>query len=440
MCGIVGLLSNDYTGTSYLKKKRTFSQLLFADTLRGTDSTGVFAIPTGLDPKPLIIKRAMAAPDFLDLKPVDTYLSQIEKFWASVGHNRAATRGKVNNQNAHPFNVGHITLVHNGSLVTTHGLPEHEQFDVDSHAIAHTINKVGIENCSDMFNGAFALVWHDDRNNTINLFRNSERPLYFSKTVATGNTSGDILIASEFKMAEWIAYRNGYEVDKTYAVGEGSLIVFHKEDIRDYEVKKLKLREPTKVISLPYHGRDNDKKPEKILPNLTKYKDNKIEVLIKDYVPYANQKRGCLIGTIYADDKVTEIQVKIPNIHEDDAEFIIDEWVECTIVSGAPKHGKYTPIDILWCKDHKVIEELSDDSIDGNTEPDKSIIKFYNGPGGRIYTAAALETLLKQGCCQCGDPVFVEQADDLQWTNNANPVCPGCIADYEALYAAGYTH
>jgi predicted glutamine amidotransferase len=59
---------------------------------------------------------------------------------AFIGHNRLATRGVVNPFNAHPFQFGHITGAHNGTLETSckwklRRLGIGEKFDVDSQAL-----------------------------------------------------------------------------------------------------------------------------------------------------------------------------------------------------------------------------------------------------------------------------------------------------------------
>src|SRR3546814_8848521 len=67
---------------------------------------------------------------------------------AFVGHNRFATKGKVNDLNAHPFHYGNIVGAHNGTLEKSSwdALDKKlgEDTDVDSQAIITSIATFGI--------------------------------------------------------------------------------------------------------------------------------------------------------------------------------------------------------------------------------------------------------------------------------------------------------
>ena len=125
-----------------------------------------------------------------------------------VGHNRWATKGASDlDENAHPFKEGAVTLVHNGSLRGQWRLPDHEQFAVDSNNIAHAINEIGIDETVSKLQGAFVLVWHDQRDQTLNFIRNDERPLYLAKL-----STGTWFWASEKDMLLWILNRRKVKV------------------------------------------------------------------------------------------------------------------------------------------------------------------------------------------------------------------------------------
>src|SRR3546814_11475199 len=59
------------------------------------------------------------------------------------GHNRAATKGAVNQENAHPFNHGDIVGCHNGTLYNVTNLDDHKDFKVDSENIFYDMSRNG---------------------------------------------------------------------------------------------------------------------------------------------------------------------------------------------------------------------------------------------------------------------------------------------------------
>ena len=197
MCGIVGIIQQD--SKDYTLKSKVFNQLLFVDTLRGMDSTGIFYGDMD-ENSPEVFKKAYPMYDYALSKPYTNALWNIEKYDFFIGHNRAATKGAVNHSNAHPFVEGDITLIHNGTLTSTFDLPTKT---VDSHAITAALAQ---ENdpvkVLEKLRGAYALVWYDKAHKKLYISRNNERPLHYA------NTDIGIVIASEEKMLDWILDRN----------------------------------------------------------------------------------------------------------------------------------------------------------------------------------------------------------------------------------------
>ena len=215
MCGLVGMAG--FTGSAALQK--VFRELLVIDQIRGYDSTGVAAIRvpvTGFvnDRVEIELEHDMESPRFLwD----GCYKSRIFDAWgetakgtiALIGHNRAQTMGKVSIDNAHPFTFGDITGVHNGTLSYWYDLEGYDDFDVDSKALLNTIDKKGIEHTWKSFVGAAAVVYWDDKDQTLNFVRNKERPLYMIRT----KDKKTMIWASEAWMIEGICRRNNIKLE-----------------------------------------------------------------------------------------------------------------------------------------------------------------------------------------------------------------------------------
>lgn len=193
MCGLVGMLTTGKTSDAEIK---LFKGLLLIDQLRGEHATGVFKVDLAKN-EVSTIKRAMNATDFLAQEDVKKFLDE-DRVNLYVGHNRYATMGdKGKHENAHPFQHEHITMVHNGG-VDAWGLDMLEGYndkevEVDSHMVCMTLAKHGVkEAVTNKLAGAFALIWWDQKERSLNFIRNQERPLWFAVT-----TAGAIVWASE---------------------------------------------------------------------------------------------------------------------------------------------------------------------------------------------------------------------------------------------------
>ena len=190
------MIAKSKTGFSY-KDKQLFTQMLYADALRGEDSTGVYGINKYGNLK--MIKSAQKAATFIESKTYQDFESNIlSDFHMVVGHNRAATKGAKSDVNAHPFIEDHICLVHNGTLHTHKHLGDK---DVDSHAICESIAKRGTEETIPDLHGAFALIWYDAKQKKLFVTRNKERPLWMI------DTDSAIYMASEPAMLQWLYFR-----------------------------------------------------------------------------------------------------------------------------------------------------------------------------------------------------------------------------------------
>lgn len=205
MCGLVALVSKKRNGFSR-EQEVIFSELLYLDYLRGNDSTGVFLVQNNGDV--MVAKEASRAVDFLE---TSEYKQVLNRAWsrgaALIGHNRKATRGNVNDANAHPFVVDdNIVLVHNGTMFSDH--KKLADVEVDSHAIAHTIHekKGDVSAALSSFDAAFALIWFDFENGVLNMVRNTQRPLHWIET------ENEWVYASEAAMLNFVAERNKLKI------------------------------------------------------------------------------------------------------------------------------------------------------------------------------------------------------------------------------------
>jgi len=183
MCGLVGI-----AGNLLFQDEFTMKRLLLFDFFRGEHSTGMAAIRTG--GQAVIAKIDSNPINLFDMGQFKTALNGSASR-AFIGHNRQATRGAVNTANAHPFQVDHIIGAHNGTLdyQSVKRLEDElgEKYAVDSLALIAGIAKLGVEKtiklCTegkDSKEGAWAIVWYNQEEGSLNFLRNKHRPLFYA--------------------------------------------------------------------------------------------------------------------------------------------------------------------------------------------------------------------------------------------------------------------
>lgn len=230
MCGIVGVISKGALGLS-LQEFNVFDELLYHDTVRGSDATGVITVEkdTGFH----INKEACPGHEFLEYwSDTKAFKNRAKDAMALIGHNRKATMGdKRADSSAHPFVAeNRFAMVHNGTLYAHKDLAD---VDVDSHALTialdREINKEGATSDKDAVStvlsdvyGAYACVWYNQVSNRINIVRNSDRPLSIIET------SWAYYFASELRMLTWVLDRNNIKIekDKIFPVTVDTLYTF----------------------------------------------------------------------------------------------------------------------------------------------------------------------------------------------------------------------
>ena len=213
MCGITGFITLGTRAGGVSDRRTYLKQTLMVDSLRGFHGTGVFYEELGANGCGWA-KAAEAGFDFVNSKNYGDVERDMHKLRFAVGHNRWATTGASDDvNNTHPFCEGDVTMVHNGTLDGDGGLMTsqiHLDVDVDSHAVCHNLAIHDAVEVIEKLEGAFVLIWHDKRDDSINFVRNGERPLtMFTQSTSTSDT---VLFGSERKMMEWIMDRNSISV------------------------------------------------------------------------------------------------------------------------------------------------------------------------------------------------------------------------------------
>lgn len=241
MCGIIGAIN--HSGKYRHSMEKVMRDLMFADTLRGADATGIYAVS-----KELNVDWCKATQNGWAFQSRNTRAKNIlkgaEEHVFQMVHNRAATMGDSDNADyAHPVVIdGKIGLVHNGTLNSWPGRKYGKAIrspkdDHDSTAIAHHISNKGVQSFVDECMGAYSLVWHDVKEGTFNFLRNEERPMAMVKT-------DDVLFfGSELGMLLWILQRHSFKPLEYFHTKPNTLYTFETGEAVAKEV--LITKKPT---------------------------------------------------------------------------------------------------------------------------------------------------------------------------------------------------
>lgn len=245
MCGLVGMV-----GTLEWKHKKAMAELLYLDTLRGRDSTGLAAVKRDRS----VITRKMTVPgyEFIEYPAVGQMMAHNDQLW--IGHNRFKTTGEINKANAHPFEIlddeGDIILIgaHNGTLHNKYEIERivEKKFDTDSEGLFHLLTHAAtFKDAISRLDGAWSLVFWDPTADSINFCRNKERPLVFAFT----KDRKVMVWASEAWMILAACRRNDVELETNdkglscYSTSPDCLYTMEIPQARDQRLPDLKREE-----------------------------------------------------------------------------------------------------------------------------------------------------------------------------------------------------
>lgn len=247
MCGLFGVL-NGKTGRR-AAVSNFLSNAVVTGVLRGDDSTGLMQVDR--DKKSVWIhKQALPGPIFLDQKQTRRILNAADSEWATIGHHRAATHGKVNNENAHPFyfqraDESVLCGVHNG-VINNHVRREKDpvtgewlDFEVDSEWAFWKLTHEG-DAAFAKFMGWFAMIYYDSAADVMKVAVNGGRSLSY----AFVKDADIVLMASEHKMLEWLADRNNLVIEDPISFKADTITAFGRSDLRQCQVLPLPQKPP----------------------------------------------------------------------------------------------------------------------------------------------------------------------------------------------------
>lgn len=493
MCGLV--FAGGKTSMSAMDVT-LFEQMLQCDTYRGDHSTGVCAVfkPYNQEPFTKTGKAAIDGFDFVKTQLFEdlTRHKSVSAVGAATyslfpkalfGHNRYATIGAVNAENAHPFQVGHITLAHNGTLNFgwKNSLPDGHLFTVDSHCVANAMAVLGVDSLIQKLDGAFTLIWHNALDQTINIIRNEERPFHLWET-----SLGDWFGCSEEKMGDWILTRgklprrftrhfelvpgvqyvfdvsNGcvlkeerkhdlpvFQYTRTYQTTTTSFGSYREEE-ETYDAwwnervnaqrTNAGLKEGKKEEETSVTGAHNKLNRCLADAGLNAKKDDFIEFEMYEYKEYPKRPGyGYVRGYI---PELTEfVEVHVHDVCEEAYELesrgyvqIISGYVSkhvLTIIGKATNHYMAVPVKAPLVIEHQDDKEVLDDQdftfLDHMADDDDMLVDNRSLMSGERFTEREWNRSQHNACSMCSDPIPYEEIE-VATIENGYCFCGDCVA------------
>lgn len=491
MCGIVGYISTD--DKVHPMAKRHFSDYaLMLDTLRGSDSTGIIRVNNEFDVH--VTHTTASGRKFVHTEEYDKWMDEFDG-WCMIGHNRAATAGSVKLENAHPFTFGEVTMVHNGTLYNKGAsVPGFDpKLEVDSMQIARALSEIGpdhkaVADMLEKIDGSFALVWVDRRDSSVNMCRNSSRPIHFGF-----NSAKDIMWfmsdGNHLKAVTGSLYKSPSKVDTIYALDKHKLLKFKKGSLVPGVTTFRPFVRPTythpsggygttttrehgsalkraadrwqdgarKAHSKALGGRSTSStegkcligQEQRVIPtnhtdSLHQYFELKADDLLEfspeEWIEYDDKK--CMVyGTfMHPDWMYTEwpcvlydVPLVVCNAYKDKNWAVRAKGITETMIAFHSKDVVSLLGELYAYDADKVFgKKVDDDGVEYNVdETETNDTGLVTGPEERLMERGKVMELLKDGCVQCGaDIEWEERANTMIVNEGRSVLCPGCHEEW----------
>lgn len=436
MCGLVGMITTTLT----TNERKAMRDLIFMDTLRGDHSTGIatYVKGTGKDSGTWYYKRAVSGPDFLELAVPKRMLN--DQWKVCMAHNRAATKGKINDKNAHPFHHDNIVGMHNGTLTSTLNLAAHKDFEVDSDNIFFDMSKNGAEVTIPKLRGAFCLTWIDTDNNTFNICRNSQRPMYIG-----WNASQNLFMySSEEHILRAVVSgdRQGRPEIKLDNVKELPVGEWISIDMDTMKTVKKTLRLDTDPVTYPKYkstltptrnSSQSGKGSSSAGTTSTTTSPSKRVVRITNWFPRVTHNGRSYIAT-GEDNLGHQSEVVISkSVYEifADENREIPSTIEGKFMGGVVRNGKYiTLVDATQSYRLSYVPATVSKAVQDVAPTQR--VSIYKGFNNKPLSLKQFKRAMKVGCSGPGCPRVPSRKmhDSIFWLSHEDFLCEECTKDY----------
>jgi glutamine phosphoribosylpyrophosphate amidotransferase len=256
MCGLYGLVGQGII----TEDLGAFKTLAIANLHRGIHATGL-VVDGNASESYQMEKLAVNAVEFYEEEyQKSTYIRPHIRHNVIMGHNRHATVGDTDeDDNAHPFEVGNLTVFHNGTLVDEKYLLDADK--TDSEQLAQDIERRGLSKVVEEISNesAFTVVTYDKAKKVLEFVRNTKRTLFF-----TMHKTRAVMYYSSAKVdLEYALNRNNIPLGTIYTIDPGYIMKVKPGSLTPNCVKNFSFEQVTLQKAKPkppmYHLTDTDR-------------------------------------------------------------------------------------------------------------------------------------------------------------------------------------
>lgn len=387
MCGLIGGVGE----LNLAKHREAINMMLIFDVVRGKHSTGMAFVNKAGD---INVQKKLGNP--FELLDSIGYEKQYDKYdnWVMMGHNRWATKGKINKRNAHPFEFDNVVGAHNGTLRDVTPLKDHKDFEVDSENVMWNVEQEGLTTTLPKLRGAYALTIYDAREKALFLARNPERTLFYCFT----KDNKTLFWASEQWMLEVALSRCSIEHNPVQPLKEGVLMKIDRSGeggsiktyVRNFEMYKA----PVVAVG---KGRD------------------KVEFTVDGTTKSIYGSSKYIVGTTLCEGQ-HEVRIHTPEGGPTWNKLLSSMLAFRGDVTSTSFNGKEKILYVL----HTTLSEVE------FTETEEPV--FYAHPSGKILTSDEWKKLCDAGCAWC-HRLLNDDDEEEMGLYLEEVVCPQCAKD-----------
>lgn len=437
MCGIWGIMSRNNSSLfkTDLKPVKTLMTLTSLRGGHGCGMLGINKLPT--DKIPISwVKAAADFHEFLRYPETIQFFKDFETPYAIFGHDRYATRGSIITENAHPFEKGDITLLHNGSVWTGLTLKKDQ---TDSERICELVNENGVEETFSKLDGAFVCVWLNRKDHTLNIIKNDKRPLYYMDNSFVRFFASEAIFLEVLKLREFTEY-----AQKNLEIKPVENWIWHKWEAETGKYTSQPVKKYIPPVQTYHHtSHHGQEKTTTYIDSYNKYystlnllKGKTCSFFIERREADGTYKHAHQVYygmTFDSSDTLVGDEIPIMFRTNDTSKWdpLMNQHLQGKII-GIEKIKNKQILLIKTSTIEQITEDQKNPKIEEDADDPVEFVQLFNGDS---ITEEEFITASQENCYHCGSPLSIDEAEGIALNKlsigKITLICPDCVNTYQ---------